>query len=68
MANSYYTYSAARVNQFEMKDKHIQFVINVSRQGNNVKIILNLKMNLQRLRGKNYNTPAFCLVLSEAYS
>ena len=44
-------YTAARVNQFEMKDKCIEFVINVSRQGNNVKIKLNLKINLQRLRG-----------------
>ena len=50
-------HSAARVNQFEMKDKCIEFVINVSRQGNNGKIKLNLKMNLQRLRGKNDNTP-----------
>ena len=44
-------YSDARMNQFEMKDKHIEFVIDVSRQGNNVKIKLNLKINLQRLRG-----------------
>ena len=44
-------YSAARVNQFEMKDKCSELVINVSRQGNNVKIKLNLKTNLQRLRG-----------------
>ena len=49
MADSYYMYSAARVNQFEMKDTCIEFVI---RQGNNVKIKLNLKMNLQRLRGE----------------
>ena len=28
-------YSAVRVHQFEMKDKCIEFVINVSRQGNN---------------------------------
>ena len=34
-----------------MKDKRIEFVINVSRQGNNVKIKLNLRINLQRLRG-----------------
>ena len=40
--------SAARVNQFEMKDKIIEFVINVSREGNNVNIKLNLKINLQR--------------------
>ena len=49
-------HSAQRVNQFEMKDKCIEFVINVSRQGDNVKIKLNLK------------TPEFCLALSEAYS
>ena len=47
-------YTAARVNQFEMKDKCIEFVINVSRQGNNVTIKLNLKMNLQRLRGNKW--------------
>ena len=49
-------YSAARVNQFEMKDMCFQFVINVSRQGNNVKMKYNLKINLQRLQS--------CLVLS----
>ena len=43
-------YSATRVNQFEMKDTCFQFVINVSRQGNNVKIKYNLKKNLQRLQ------------------
>ena len=42
--------SAARVNQFEMKDTGFEFVINVSRQGNNVKIKFNLKINLQRLQ------------------
>ena len=42
-------YSAARVNQFEMKDACFEFVINVSRQGNNVEIKLNLKINLKRL-------------------
>ena len=35
MTDSYYMYSAVRVHQFEMKDKCIEFVINVSRQGNN---------------------------------
>ena len=45
-------YSATRVNQFEMKDTCFQFVINVSRQGNIVK----MKYNLQRLQS--------CLVLS----
>ena len=49
-------YSAARVNQFEMKDTCFEFVINVLRQGNNVKIKYNLKINLQRLQS--------CLVLS----
>ena len=49
-------YSATRVNQFEMKDMCFQFVINVSRQGNNVKIKYNLKINLQILQS--------CLVLS----
>ena len=43
-------YSAARVNQFEMKDTCFEFVINVSQQGNNVKIKLNLKINLKRLQ------------------
>ena len=42
-------YSDTRVNQFEMKDTRFQFVINVSRQGNNVKMKHNLKINLQRL-------------------
>ena len=49
MVDSYYMYSAARVNQFEMTDKCIEFVINDLRQGNNVKIKLNLKIN-SRLR------------------
>ena len=39
-----------------MRDKSFQFVTNVSRQGNNVKIKYNLKINLQRLQS--------CLVLS----
>ena len=39
-------YSAARVNQFEMKDTCFEFVINVSRQGDNVKIKLNLKTKI----------------------
>ena len=42
-------YSATRVNPFEMKDTCFQFVLNVSRQGDNVKIKYNLKINLQRL-------------------
>ena len=49
-------YSATRVNQFEMKDTCFQIVINVSPQGNNVKIKYNLKINLQRLQS--------CLILS----
>ena len=36
-------YSAARVNQFEMTDTCFESVINASRQGNNVKMKLNLK-------------------------
>ena len=38
-------YSTALMNQFEIKDTCIEFVIdNVSPQGNNVKIKLNLKV------------------------
>ena len=44
------------MNQFEMKDTCFQFVINVSWQGNNVKIKYDLKINLLRLQ--------CCLVLS----
>ena len=43
-------YSAARVNQFEMKYTCIEIKIYVSPQGNNVKIELNLKIHLQRLQ------------------
>ena len=43
-------HSAAGEHGFEMKDKCIEFVINVSRQGKIVKIKLNLKINLQRLQ------------------
>ena len=50
-------YSATRVNQFEIKDTCFQFVINVSRQGINVKMKYNLKIDLQRLQP--------CLVLSK---
>ena len=46
-------YSAARVNQFEMKDTCLEFVISASRQGNNVKIKYNLKINMQRLKSSN---------------
>ena len=45
------------VYQFEMKDTCFQFVINVSRQGNNVKTKYNLETNMQRLQT--------CLVLSK---
>ena len=38
MADQYYMHSAARVNQFEMKDVCFEFAINVSREVNNVKI------------------------------
>ena len=55
-----------------MKDTCFEFVINVSPQGDNVKIKLNLKINLQRLvlilYGINDNMSGVCLVLSEAYS
>ena len=68
-------YSTAWVNQFEIKDRFIEFVINnVSSQGN-VKIKLNFESvrNLQRFRviifcGISDNAPRFCLALSEAYS
>ena len=43
-------YSAARVNQFQMEDTWFEFVVNVSREDNNVKIKLNLKINLQILQ------------------
>ena len=36
-------YSAASVNQLEMKKTCFEFVIDVSRRGNNVKIKYNLK-------------------------
>ena len=49
-------YSATRVNQFEMKDTCFHFEINVSQQGNNVKMKDNLKIKLQRWQS--------CLVLS----
>ena len=50
VAEYYYMYSASRVNQFEMKGTCIEFVINISWQGNNVNTKLNLKINLQRLQ------------------
>ena len=40
-------YSAARVNQFEIKETCIEFVIEISQQDNNAKIKLNLKIKLQ---------------------
>ena len=43
-------YLAAGMNQFEMKDTSFEFVINVSWQGNNVKIKSNLKSKLERLQ------------------
>ena len=61
-------YSAARVNQFEMKDRCIEFVINVSRQGDNVKIKLSLKIICRDCVEINDKTPGLCLALSEAYS
>ena len=50
MADSYYKYSSASVNQFETKDKCFKFPITVSRKGNNMKMKLNLKMILLRLQ------------------
>ena len=52
-----------------MKNTCFKFVINVSRQGNNVKMKLNLKVNLQRLQPQffceiNGNTTGFCLGVS----
>ena len=46
-------YSAASVNEFEMEDTCFEFVINVSRQGNNVKIKYNLEISLQRMQSSN---------------
>ena len=43
-------YSAGMVYQSEMKDLYFEFVVNVSRQGNNVKIRLNLKATFQILQ------------------
>ena len=37
------------MNQTEVKDMYFEYVINVSRQVNNVKMKFNLKINLQRL-------------------
>ena len=42
-------YLEARMNQTEIKDMYFEYVINVSRQVNNVKMKFNLKINLQRL-------------------
>ena len=54
-------YSATRVNQFEMKDTCFEFVIDVSRQGNNMKIKLNLKIDLQSC------STMFCEINNRAY-
>ena len=62
-------YSAARVNQFKMKDTCIVFfLINVSRQGNNVKIIWNF--NKISMGNKWQHTSIFktLVVLSASYS
>ena len=62
------------MNQFEINDMCIKFVINnVSLQGRNVNIKLNLKLEeICRDRSPmfceiNDNVPGFCLVLSEAH-
>ena len=65
-------YSPTRVNQFEMKDTFIEFVIDASREGNNEKIKLNLT-NICRDCSPIFceikdNIPGFYLVLSETYS
>ena len=63
-------YSAARLNQFEMKDTCIEYVINVLWQGNNVKVKFKNKFAVIAVLffcEINDNTPGFCLVLSEAY-
>ena len=44
MADEYHMYSTAWVNQFEIKDTCIEFVINNVSPQSNVKIKLNLKM------------------------
>ena len=46
-------YLAAKGNHFKMKDTCFEFAISVSRQGNNMKIKYNLKINLQRLQSSN---------------
>ena len=63
------------MNQFEIKDKRIEFVINsVSPQGNNMKIKLNLKMEEicrhcgPNILGSSDNAPGFWLCFSETYS
>ena len=64
-------YSAARGNQLEMKDMCIEFVMNVSRQGNKDKIEFENKfaeIAVLIFYEINDNTPWFCLVLSEAFS
>ena len=48
VADQYYMHSAARVNQFEMKDTSIEFVINVPRQNNSVKIKVTTHQDLSR--------------------
>ena len=55
------------MNQTEIKDMYFEYVINVSRQVNNAKMKLNLKINLQIVVlifcEINDNTPGPCLVL-----
>ena len=76
MADLYHICSTACVNQFEIRGTCIELLSNnVSLQGNNVKIKLNLKMeNIFRDCCLNFfceisdKAPKFCLDLSEAYS
>ena len=56
MADQYHRYSAAWVNQFDIKDMGIEFVTNnVSSQGNKLKIKLNWKVEeICRYSSSNY--------------
>ena len=59
-------YSTAWVNEFEIKDTRIEFVINNVLPQCNVKIILNLKVEFLKVKifcGVSDNVPGFCLAL-----
>ena len=58
-------YSVTSVNQFEMNNTCIEFVINVSWQGNDVKIKFEFKNKFEEIAVLifceiNDNTPGFC--------